>query len=137
MTSGGKAPLRRCPSMGSAFDWGWSMCAWCPSVSLVFEGVEVVEAAGGGHPGDVLRLDMVEAAKFGQRLDGAHVGLGQLLDPGVRAERGDLPGHVDDGLVERVPERVADVATDQHDAGLGHEPAHVADVPADQDRPAL
>src|SRR2546429_286003 len=24
MTSGGKAPLRRCPSMGSAFDWGWA-----------------------------------------------------------------------------------------------------------------
>jgi hypothetical protein len=59
---------------------------------LVFEGVEVVEPAGRGHPGDVLRLDVAEAAQLGQGLDGTDVRLGQLLDPGVGTERGDLAG---------------------------------------------
>ena len=38
----------------------------------------------------------------------------QLLDAGVGTERADLPGHVDDRLVQRVAERVAGVAADQH-----------------------
>jgi hypothetical protein len=67
----------------------------------------------------------------------ADVVLGELLDPGVGAQRLDRPADVDHRLIERVAERRRGIAADEDGPGLGHEPAHVPDVPGDRDRAAL
>jgi len=62
---------------------------------------------------------------------------GKFLDPGVGAQRPDLPADVDHGLVERVAERLRGIAAHEDGPGLGHEPAHVPDVPATATVPPL
>ncbi len=80
---------------------------------------------------------MREAGPRGEFPHAPDVVLGEFLDPGVGAQRLDLPADVDHGLVERVAERVRGVAAHQDGPGLGHEPAHVSDVPGHRDRAAL
>jgi hypothetical protein len=70
------------------------------SVPLALERVEVVELAGGGDPGDVVRVDVVEAGHLHQLLDLEEVLVGQVLDAGVGAERADPAGHVDEALLD-------------------------------------
>jgi hypothetical protein len=80
---------------------------------------------------------MREAGPRGELPHAPDVAGGKLLDPGVGAQRPDLPADVDHGLVERVAERLRGIAAHQDGPGLGHEPAHVPDVPGDRDRAAL
>src|ERR1051326_5000250 len=108
-----------------------------PSLPLILQRVEAVQRARRADPGDVLGPDVPEARRGRELADPGHVRGGQLLDLGIRAQRADLAGHVDDRLVERVAERVAGVAADEHGPGLGHEPAHVPDVAGHRYRAAL
>src|SRR5262245_35312371 len=127
-TSGGKVWLGRCGPR-----WWLSLM----SVPLALERVEVVQLPGRGDPGDVARVDVVEAGRLQEALDLQDVLGGQVLHAGVGAERADPPRHVDHRLVERVAERLAGVAADQDGPCLGHEPAHVPDVAGDDHRAAL
>jgi len=80
---------------------------------------------------------MREAGQRGELPHAQDVAGGQVLDPGVGAQRPDLPADVDHGLVERVTERVRGIAAHEDSPSLGHEPAHVPDVPGHRDRAAL
>src|SRR6266545_5635996 len=109
----------------------------CISVPLALERIEVVELACGADPGDVLRVDVVEACQLDEPLDLEDVLVGEVFDAGVGAERADPPGHVDHRLVQRVAEGLAGVTADEDGPRLGHEPAHVTDVASHDDRAAL
>src|SRR5215831_17260160 len=108
-----------------------------PSVPLVLERVEPVEAPGRRHLGHVLGRKVREPSGAGELTHPPDIVAGEFLNPGVRAERPDLPADVDDGLIERVPERPGRVATDQNGPGLRHEAAHVTGVACNGDRAAL
>src|SRR5215469_14278766 len=99
--------------------------------------VEVVEPPRGPVAPELAGVDIVDAGASQQIADLRHVLVPHLLLNAVRAEPGHRAAHVQPRLVQRVPERLARVATHHQTALLPHERAHVANRAADHDVGAL